>query len=105
MLAHLCSNATEVDSVSAQRVIGRRDLSCKGVKAIATILPLLTVLRIMSDAFLLRRSSKSEEPKLLAHSLQRCSGKVDLEMGWLFMSTVGLTGVNRTVPKSSISHV
>ena len=82
----MCDDATEIDSVSTQLVIGGKDLSCKGAKAIATILTLLTVLRTMSDAFLLRRSSESVESKLLIQCLRRCSGKVDSEMGYLCLS-------------------
>ena len=86
-IEHACSPVQQchgIDSVSVQRVIGRRDLSCKGAKATAMILPLLTVLRIMSDAFILRRSSESVESKLLIQCLRRCSGKVD--SGYLCLS-------------------
>ena len=80
MLAHVWDDAAEIDPVSAQGVKRRRGLCCKEATAIETIFTLLTVLKSMSDAFLLRRSSESVESKLLVESLQRCSGKVDSTM-------------------------
>ena len=106
MLAHVWDDAAEIDPVCAQGVIRRRGLCCKEATAIETIFTLLTVLKRMSDAFLLRRSSESVESKLLVESLQRCSGKVDSEMLCLCLSipTDSVPGVNRTFPKSFTSR-